>query len=268
MVFGCNDSHRVICSCFPFLFFLLQAGSERSDKTNVEGLSKAARAAMMEEGIAINESLRMLKSVFRILGEANKPLAKGQKAEIVQYRGNMLTELMQDSLGGNAKTLMFVNVGPAASNISESVDSLAYGDLVKNITNEKVSADADLEEQLRFLQVQRQCTKFKQRGLQAAISARPRSNDVSLWSANVGGAYGAAQTGPLTGEYRCECISTVFIASLRIRSSRLRLPLSQLRTQPRPRLLPLSPRSSPSPFLMVAGPVAALLLSSSLSLFL
>ena len=41
-----------------------------------------------------------------------------------------------DSLGGNAKTLMFVNVGPAASNISESVDSLAYGDLVKNITNE------------------------------------------------------------------------------------------------------------------------------------
>lgn len=71
------------------------AGSERAEKTSVEGLSKAARAAMMEEGIAINESLRMLKSVFRILGEANKPLAKGQKAEIVQYRGNMLTELMQ-----------------------------------------------------------------------------------------------------------------------------------------------------------------------------
>ena len=122
--------------------------------TNVEGLSKQARAAMMEEGIAINESLRMLKSVFRILGEQNKPLEKGKKAEIVQYRGNMLTELMQDSLGGNAKTLMFVNVGPAASNISETVDSLAYGDLVKNITNEKVSADADNEEQIRFLSAQ------------------------------------------------------------------------------------------------------------------
>lgn len=57
----------------------------------------------------------------------------------------------------------FVNVGPAASNISESVDSLAYGDLVKNITNEKVSADADLEEQLRFLQVQRQLHNHAQR---------------------------------------------------------------------------------------------------------
>jgi hypothetical protein len=160
-------------------FFFVQAGSERSDKTNVEGLSKAARAAMMEEGIAINESLRMLKSVFRILGEANKPLAKGQKAEIVQYRGNMLTELMQDSLGGNAKTLMFVNVGPAASNISESVDSLAYGDLVKNITNEKVSADADLEEQLRFLQVQRQCTKKSNSGSCKQQSARDRGATMS-----------------------------------------------------------------------------------------
>jgi len=127
------------------------AGSERADKTNVDGLSKANREKMMEEGIAINESLRMLKQVFRVLGEQNKPVEKGKKAEIVQYRGNMLTEVMQDSLGGNAKTLMFVNVGPAASNISETVDSLQYGDLVKNITNEKASADADLEEQLRFL---------------------------------------------------------------------------------------------------------------------
>lgn len=87
------------------------AGSERADKTNVEGLSKAQRESMMEEGVAINESLRMLKNIFRILGTQHLPVPKGQKPEIVQYRGNMLTELMQDSLGGSAKTLMFVNVG-------------------------------------------------------------------------------------------------------------------------------------------------------------
>lgn len=51
-------------------------------------------------------------------------------------------------------SLRFVNVGPAASNISESVDSLAYGDLVKNITNEKPNADEDSEEQIRFLGAQ------------------------------------------------------------------------------------------------------------------
>jgi hypothetical protein len=58
---------------------------------------------------------------------------------------------MQDSLGGQAKTLMFVNVGPAASNVSESLDSLGYGDLVKNITNEKAGPDEDLSEQVRRL---------------------------------------------------------------------------------------------------------------------
>jgi hypothetical protein len=127
------------------------AGSERADKTNVEGLSAKAREAMLEEGVAINESLRMLKNVFRILGQQHLPVGKGKQAELVQYRGNMLTELMQDSLGGQAKTLMFVNVGPAASNISESLDSLGYGDLVKNITNEKVEADEDYLEQIRKL---------------------------------------------------------------------------------------------------------------------
>ena len=137
------------------------AGSERADKTNVDGLSKASRDCMLEEGVAINESLRMLKNVFRILGSAHLPLAKGAKAEIVQYRGNMLTELMQDSLGGNAKTLMFVNVGPAASNISESIDSLQYGDCVKNITNDKATADEDYTEQIRRLKETLQLYKDK-----------------------------------------------------------------------------------------------------------
>ena len=137
------------------------AGSERADKTNVEGLSKKERDSMMTEGVAINESLRMLKNVFRILGTQNQPLSKGQKPEVVQYRGNMLTELMQDSLGGAAKTLMFVNVGPAASNISESIDSLQYGDYVKNITNEKASADEDFTEQIRRLKEQLEAYEAK-----------------------------------------------------------------------------------------------------------
>ena len=137
------------------------AGSERADKTNVEGLPKASRDSMLEEGVAINESLRMLKNVFRTLGTAHQPVQKGAKAELVQYRGNMLTELMQDSLGGAAKTLMFVNVGPAASNVSESIDSLQYGDFVKNITNDKASADEDYTEQIRRLKEQLQAYKDK-----------------------------------------------------------------------------------------------------------
>jgi len=126
------------------------AGSERADKTNVEGLSDKARQEMLEEGKAINESLRMLKNVFLVLGQESTQSDKKRKT-LVQYRGNMLTELMQDSLGGNARTLMFVNVGPAASNVPESIDSLQYGDYVKNITNEATGEDADHLEQIRFL---------------------------------------------------------------------------------------------------------------------
>jgi kinesin family protein C2/C3 len=108
---------------------------------------------MLEEGVAINESLRMLKNIFRVLGGASedKPEGKGKSKEIAQYRGNMLTELLQDSVGGNAKTIMFVNLGPAESNSHETLDSLSYGDLVKNIVNEKGGADEDFSEVIRKL---------------------------------------------------------------------------------------------------------------------
>lgn len=42
---------------------------------------------------------------------------------------------MQDSLGGNAKTLMFVNFSPADYNADETVTSLSYATRVKKITN-------------------------------------------------------------------------------------------------------------------------------------
>ena len=42
---------------------------------------------------------------------------------------------MKDSLGGNAKTLMFVNVSPAEMNADESNTSLQYAKRVKMIKN-------------------------------------------------------------------------------------------------------------------------------------
>lgn len=48
---------------------------------------------------------------------------------------NKLTQVMQDSLGGNAKTLMFVNFSPADYNSDETVTSLSYATRVKKIVN-------------------------------------------------------------------------------------------------------------------------------------
>ena len=44
-------------------------------------------------------------------------------------------QVMQDSLGGNAKTLMFVNISPADYNQDETVTALTYATRVKLITN-------------------------------------------------------------------------------------------------------------------------------------
>ena len=52
------------------------------------------------------------------------------------YRNNKLTHLMRDSIGGNSKTLMFVNISPADYNAQETKMSLFFGCDVKQIKNE------------------------------------------------------------------------------------------------------------------------------------
>jgi hypothetical protein len=56
-------------------------------------------------------------------------------AKHVPYRNHPLTMLMSDSLGGNAKTLMVVNVSPADYNVDETQSSLVYATRVKKVSN-------------------------------------------------------------------------------------------------------------------------------------
>ena len=103
------------------------AGSERADKTG-------GNAERLKEGQSINKSLSALGDVMAALSEGGKAF--------VPYRNNKLTQLMQDSLGGNAKTLMFVNFSPADYNADETVTSLNFATRVKKVINNasKVSA--------------------------------------------------------------------------------------------------------------------------------
>jgi len=95
------------------------AGSERLAKSMVTGEEA-------KEAIEINKSLTAL-------GDVIEALTTGQKQ--IPYRNHKLTMLMQDSVGGTAKTLMFVNCSPAKTNISETLNSLKYATRAKNITN-------------------------------------------------------------------------------------------------------------------------------------
>ena len=83
----------------------------------------------MKEANAINTSLTALKDVIRTL-------STGTSNAYVPYRNNKLTHLMRDSIGGNSKTLMFVNISPADYNSQESKMSLFFGCDVKQIKND------------------------------------------------------------------------------------------------------------------------------------
>ncbi|KAF6139914.1 hypothetical protein GIB67_009761 [Kingdonia uniflora] len=53
-------------------------------------------------------------------------LAQAQKNSHIPYRNSKLTQLLQDSLGGHAKTLMFVHVSPEVELYAETVSTLKF----------------------------------------------------------------------------------------------------------------------------------------------
>ena len=97
------------------------AGSERQDKTNVSG-------DLRMQAIKINLSLTTLGKVIQHLVDA--------KATHIPYRDSQLTRLLQDSLGGNTKTVMIANVGPSSYNYDETLTTLKYANRAKSIKNE------------------------------------------------------------------------------------------------------------------------------------
>lgn len=89
---------------------------------------------MLKEGIKINLSLTMLGNVIQSLAEG--------KGGHIPYRDSKLTRLLQDSLGGNTKTLMIAAISPADYNYLETLTTLRYANRAKNIKNKpKINED-------------------------------------------------------------------------------------------------------------------------------
>jgi kinesin family protein 4/21/27 len=106
--------------------FVDLAGSERLKRTGAEG-------QRLKEGVDINKGLFVLGNVISALGDESK---RGKVH--VPYRDSKLTRMLQDSLGGNSKTLMICCVSPADSNYSESLNALKYANRARNIQNKPI----------------------------------------------------------------------------------------------------------------------------------
>jgi len=95
------------------------AGSERLKKSLAAG-------DVQKEAIEINKSLTAL-------GEVLNALTTGSKH--IPYMNSKLTQVLRDALGGDSKTLMFVNCSPAGSNCEETRNTLKYAERAKKVTN-------------------------------------------------------------------------------------------------------------------------------------
>ncbi|XP_022558684.2 kinesin-like protein KIN-14O isoform X1 [Brassica napus] len=93
------------------------AGSERVDRSEVTG-------DRLKEAQHINKSLSALGDVIFSLASKNSH---------VPYRNSKLTQLLQSSLGGRAKTLMFVQLNPDVISYSESMSTLKFAERVSGV---------------------------------------------------------------------------------------------------------------------------------------
>lgn len=102
------------------LYLVDLAGSEKVSKTGAEG-------AVLDEAKNINKSLSALGNVIAALAEGNK--------SHVPYRDSKLTRILQESLGGNARTTMVICCSPASYNETETKSTLLFGQRAKTIKN-------------------------------------------------------------------------------------------------------------------------------------
>jgi kinesin family protein C1 len=98
------------------------AGSERLNNSKATG-------DRLKETQAINKSLSAL-------GDVITALAKEETGGHIPYRNSKLTYLLQNSLGGDAKTLMFANVSPAMASAGETLCTMRFATKVNSCVNE------------------------------------------------------------------------------------------------------------------------------------
>ncbi|KAM6977383.1 kinesin-like protein KIF3B [Aplochiton taeniatus] len=137
------------------------AGSERQTKTGAQG-------ERLKEATKINLSLSALGNVISALVDG--------RSTHIPYRDSKLTRLLQDSLGGNARTVMVANIGPASYNVEETLTTLRYSNRAKNIKNKPRVNEDPKDALLREFQeeIARLKEQLEKRGSSAGRKSRRR----------------------------------------------------------------------------------------------
>ncbi|KAK4439065.1 Kinesin-like protein KIN-14Q [Sesamum alatum] len=113
------------------------AGSERIAKTEVQG-------ERLKETQNINRSLSALGDVISALAT---------RSPHIPFRNSKLTHLLQDSLGGDSKTLMFVHISPNENDLTETLCSLNFASRVRGIELGPAKKQIDKSELFKYKQM-------------------------------------------------------------------------------------------------------------------
>ncbi|KAJ1426240.1 kinesin-like protein, partial [Ochromonadaceae sp. CCMP2298] len=144
------------------------AGSERQSKTGATG-------DRLKEANKINLSLTALGNVITALVDA--------KSSHIPYRDSKLTRLLQNSLGGNAKTVMCANCGPADYNFDETISTLRYANRAKNIKNKPKINEDPKDAMLREYQDQIKALRDQLDATQRGVMIREDGSEVTMTNA-------------------------------------------------------------------------------------
>uniref|UniRef100_A0AC34QTC9 Kinesin-like protein n=1 Tax=Panagrolaimus sp. JU765 TaxID=591449 RepID=A0AC34QTC9_9BILA len=136
-----KDSSRSHSIFTIYVEALLETGSIRMGKLHLVDLAGSERQAKtgatgerFKEATKINLSLSALGNVISALVDG--------KSKHIPYRDSKLTRLLQDSLGGNTKTVMIACISPSDNNYDETLSTLRYANRAKNIKNKpKINED-------------------------------------------------------------------------------------------------------------------------------
>ncbi|XP_011884306.1 PREDICTED: centromere-associated protein E isoform X11 [Cercocebus atys] len=121
-------------------------GSVKVSHLNLVDLAGSERAAQTgAEGVRLKEGCNINRSLF-ILGQVIKKLSDGQVGGFINYRDSKLTRILQNSLGGNAKTRIICTITPVS--FDETLSTLQFASTAKYMKNTPYVNEVSTDEAL------------------------------------------------------------------------------------------------------------------------